>query len=588
MTLGRQPITIVEIDLPLCSRVYGTAPCTAVLSAANPAKCFNTRATCQDVPNYLGVNTQTLRFAPNQSGLPKGQTIFPALKSVSSRASEINLSGIDPRTNALGKRARVTVNLQDFAYIDTLTDPYQSQRVSGAAQFGGVGYKPQDRGQFFARLSARQPYYVGKALRVKRGFVGDAIASMATSHYVITDWSGPDAGGAVQITAADVLDLADNVKAVAPKASRGKLSADMTISATTATLIPATVGAEYPTSGKVSIGREIVSFTRAGDVLTMTGRGLNNTTAAVHKISDVVQVCLEYVTQRPCDVISNLLTAFAGVSAAFINTAVWQAENDAWLTDIKLSRVIPRPVGVAQLIGEICQVGVMVWSEDLSQAISFRANRPLSPGETSIPLTDKANSITGTINVMKADEQRVSSLFFYHSVIDPTDAVLSSRNYDKLTIATVTDDLYGQQAIKEIFCPWFGTVGNETAAGVISERLLERYRTTPDVFTAMLDEKDSATIGMGTIVAVSSMVLQDATGAIKPKQMQVNMVERGSGRLQIKAETYDITGRFGFWMQDPQVQYDTTATATQKAEGAFWMDDTIGTFPDATGPYVWF
>ena len=196
MTLGRQPITIVEIDLPLCSRVYGSAPCTAALAASFPAKCFNTRATCQDPANYLGSATQTLRFAKNESGLPKGQTIFPALSSVSTRAAEINLSGIDPRTTALGKRARVTVALQDFAYHDTLTDPYQSERVSGAAQFSGVGYQPGDRGQFFAKLAARQPYYIGKPLRVKRGYVGDTVASMPAANYVITEWTGPDASGA--------------------------------------------------------------------------------------------------------------------------------------------------------------------------------------------------------------------------------------------------------------------------------------------------------------------------------------------------------------------------------------------------------
>ncbi|NBT33525.1 MAG: hypothetical protein EBT13_16945, partial [Rhodobacteraceae bacterium] len=72
MTLGREPLTVVEIDLPLCARTYGTAPCTAALSAETPNKCFNTRKTCQDTANYLGTSTQTLRFAKNQTGIPKG------------------------------------------------------------------------------------------------------------------------------------------------------------------------------------------------------------------------------------------------------------------------------------------------------------------------------------------------------------------------------------------------------------------------------------------------------------------------------------------------------------------------------------
>lgn len=153
---GKKTVQIVEIDLPQCTRTYGSAPCTAVLGTTGDRKCFNTLATCQDTANYVGADL-TLRFARNQSGLPKGMTIFPALANVTTRAGRINLSGIDPSRSALGQRARVTVTLQDFAYHDTLTDPYQSQRVSGAAQSSGVGYDPASRGTFFGRAHARWP-----------------------------------------------------------------------------------------------------------------------------------------------------------------------------------------------------------------------------------------------------------------------------------------------------------------------------------------------------------------------------------------------------------------------------------------------
>ena len=52
MTFGRKPITIVEIDVDFCALTYGTAPCTAALSAATPRKCFNTFKTCQDQANF--------------------------------------------------------------------------------------------------------------------------------------------------------------------------------------------------------------------------------------------------------------------------------------------------------------------------------------------------------------------------------------------------------------------------------------------------------------------------------------------------------------------------------------------------------
>lgn len=48
--LGREPIELVEFVLPRCVNTYGTGPCTA--SGATGSECFNTRATCQDRPNY--------------------------------------------------------------------------------------------------------------------------------------------------------------------------------------------------------------------------------------------------------------------------------------------------------------------------------------------------------------------------------------------------------------------------------------------------------------------------------------------------------------------------------------------------------
>lgn len=581
--LGREPLTIVEIDLPICSRVWGTLPCTAVLSASAPNKCFNTLATCKAPAAYLET-TQTLRFAYNQSGLPKGQTIFPALQSVSTRSGEINLSGIDPRTNALGKRARVTVNLKDFVYHDTLTDPYQAERRSGAAQFSGVGYDPA-RGTFFGKLIGRQPYYVGKALRVKRGFVGDDIATMPTAHYVITEWSGPDAGGNVQITAKDVLDLADNTKALAPTASRGKLAAAITSSATSLTLKPEGVGAEYPASGRIAVGREVMTFTRVGDVLTLTARGIDGTTAKAHEINDVAQVCLRYDAQRPCDVIYDLLVNYAGVSASFIDLVSWQSENDRWLPSIKMTATITKATGVAALIGEICQHGVLTWWDETAQKIRYRANRPLDIGESAVKLTDGANLITGTPDIERADDQRISELQFWHGVIDPTEGAENDKNYSKLVVAPATSNPYGQDAIKTIYSRWFGEFGDDAAAASIAVRLRNRYAVTPNLLSGEVDPKDKDSLALGSVVEVTSYLLQDATGANLPEQMQVKYLEEKDGRIAFKAETFRFTDRYGLVRADPSVNY-TSATEEEKRNGTWVVSASTLTFPDGSGPYV--
>jgi hypothetical protein len=585
MTLGLQPLTIVEIDLPLCARVYGTAPCTAALSSEQPNKCFNTRKTCQDTANYLGTSTQTLRFARNQTGLPKGQTIFPALQNVSSRAAEINLSGIDPRMGALGKRARVSVTLQDFAYHDTLTDPYQSQRVSGAAQFSGVGFQPGDRGTFFAKLGARQPYYIGKALRVKRGYVGDSLASMRTANYVITDWAGPDAAGNVTITAADVLDLTDNAKAVAPAASRGKLLAAITSGATTFDLTPAGVGAEYPASGIICIGREVATFTRSSDTITLTARGQYGTTAAAHGANDLAQVCLSYTAQRPCDVINDLLTNFAGVDPAFIDLTAWQAENDRWIPSLKMTTLITKPTGVASLIGEICQHGILTWWDEINQEVRYRVNRPLDYNETAYPITDAANLITGTPSVVRGDDLRITSLYFWHGMIDPTDDPHSDKNYKKLVISTVAEDLYGQESIKTIVSRWFGQTGDDAAALSMANHLKNRYAETPMILSGMLDVKDRGSLSLGSIVDITSDKIQDATGTTKTTQMQISYLEEKEDRLMFKAESSYFTGRYGLITEAARPNY-AASNATQRAKGTYIVSASTLKFSDGSGPYI--
>lgn len=585
--LGRKPVTVVEIDFPRCTRVYGSSPCTAALSASNPAKCFNTRATCQDVPNFLAAN-HTIRFSDNIGGLAKGETAFPALAGVSSRPSELNLSGIDPQSTALGTRARVTVGLQDFTYADILTDPYYSERISGAAQFSGVGYTPNAQGTFLGRLVARHPYYVGLPLRVLRGAAGQLVAAMESASYVISEWKGPNAGGAVSITAKDILDLADNEKAIAPGASRGKLAEAITADATSVVLVPATVGDEYPTSGSLVIGREIVSYTRSGDTLTFTARGTDGTIAASHAARDVAQVVLRYTDQRMCDVIYDLLLNYAGIDASYMDLAAWQAENDSWLGGLMVSAIITKPTGVSRLVGEICQLGVMVWWDEIAKEIRFRANRPLAPGEEFYPLSDDANFLRGSLDIDRADDQRISAIYLWHGVIDPTENQDSDKNFAKLSVAAVGDDPYNQDAFKTIYCRWFGRDGDDAAAGVIVDRLLGRFRDTPIEISATLDIKDKEGVRLGALARVATYLLQDPTGAKSSRPMQVNRVEVSDTRVQVRLQTYGLEGRFGFWMDEATSPDYSTDTSEEKETGGYWMDDTIGVFPDGTGPYVYF
>jgi len=588
MTLGRQPLTIVEIDVDRCTLTYGAGACTAVLGASGERKCFNTFPTCQDQVNY-DKGSITLRFAYNQTGLPKIAGVYPALQSVSTNPIEINLSGIDPRSTALGKRARINLSLLDFVDDDNFTDPYQTERVDGTAQSSGIGYDTE-RGRFFSKLLARSPYYIGRALRVKRGYVGDDVATMPTANYVISKWDGPDASGKVSIVAKDVLDLVDKTKAVAPAPSPGKLSGAVTISATTFDLVPAGIGnTDYPASGRVRIGREVMTFTRSNDTMTVVARGVDGTDATTHAISDVVQLCLRYDGERACDIINDLLTVQGPVNAAFVGLPVWQAEEDAWLGGTQFSATITEPTGIAQLVGELCVHGVYVWWNEITQEISFRVNRPVSPGETVDTLTDAADFIGGSLNITRSEDQRVSSVNFYHGMIDPTGSATDSANYSKLVIAadisSASANEYDESRIKTMYSRWFGEVGNDFFAAIVAERLVSRYRDTPTVITGLLDVSKYG-IAPADIVDVTTFLMNDATGLSDTHRFQVSRVEDQDQRIAFRAESYSIDGRYSFWLTDPQADY-STATAAEKSYGAFWADE-AATDELGLNPYVYF
>lgn len=82
--LGRLPAWTLEIDLPRCTRTYGTSPCTASVGTTGSAKCFNTRVTCQDTANYAA-DTRTYRFANRELAIDAEAT--PAAVTLSASAT---------------------------------------------------------------------------------------------------------------------------------------------------------------------------------------------------------------------------------------------------------------------------------------------------------------------------------------------------------------------------------------------------------------------------------------------------------------------------------------------------------------------
>lgn len=580
-----EPVQIVEIDIDYCTLSYGTGLCTAVLGTTGVRKCFNTFATCQAKPAF-DKTTKTIKFITPTASSPKSDVYFPALTSVSAFSTSVNIGGANPNLGALGKRGKVSVNLKDFAYHDRFLDKYQSERVDGTAQTDEGGYDPATRGSFFTKLKSRFPFYAGRPLRVIDGYVdGGVLTVLQTRHFIITNIVGPNDNGNVTIEAKDVLTLAEKKSATAPLASRGELAVDIPIGATSFALEPSGIGSTYPASGTAVIGSEVVTYTRSGDTITLTGRGLFNTEETTHKDGDTFQQCVTYTNALINEVVEDLLTNYTDVPAEFLPTAAWATEVTRWAPTLQLNTVITEPTPVAELLGELAVLGVSIWWDDVNQQIRIAVTKPIDLNQTVYNLSDN-NSIK-QITQEDRDEDRLTQVHFYTVQANPTAGAKDKSNYDRIRVTVDTEaeqaNSYNDTRIREIFCRWLN-IGNNTSERLRSRRLLNKFNASPKQFKIKLDAKDIA-IGLTDILYVESRVITDETGKPVPTYLEVTQKSEpiAGHEVNIVAQSYLYEGKYGYIMPNTANPYGT-ATEQEKLSGCYISDAAGVIFTD--DPYV--
>jgi hypothetical protein len=514
-------LTYIEFDVPFCSRTYGVAPCTAALGVTGAIKCFNSKATCQDRANFNGVPT-TLRFARATSYLPADiDYIEASVVEISFTPVMISL-GED-----LGRRATLEVRFRDHPHSDTPKskfDKYLSERP----------YDPFRQGTFWGKFAARHPFLQGLPVRWITGVLGDPLAAMETRHFVIESISGPDRDGMFTLIAKDVLKLADKDRAQAPVLSNGFLVADITAVATSATLSPAGIGnLEYPASGHVAIGgKEICSFTRSGDVLTLT-RGQLNTVADAHRQQDRVQLCLRYVAQDPADIIRDLLVTYADVPSAHIPLASWKIETAAFLNRL-YTATIAEPIAVSELASELIeQACLALWWDDHAQQIKLQVLRGVV---TDADTFTADNVIDDSFNVRAQPDKRMSQIWTYFAQIDPLKR-LDPDNFRSTAraIDTLAEDDYGVAAIKKIFSRWIPE-GGRSVADRLNTIQLSRFRDPPRLFEFAAMRGNGLPPVLAGGYRLEQWMLQDETGAPANVPVQVISLMPSAELFKVKAE----------------------------------------------------
>lgn len=584
MSSNKEPITIVELDMDYCSLTFGNSPCTAALGGTTEKKCFNTFFTCKDRENY-DKTTITYRFVQPRSSYPKGATTFPCLIDTSTRSSKANIAGADDQMYALGKRGRISARFFDFTYHDRFMDKYQSERKSGAAQLSGVGYNPVEKGTFWTKFKARNPNYVNRPMRELTGYIQDGVLTIETTrNFIITEIKGPDTNGDVTIEGKDVLKLADDDRAVAPKQSRGQLTVDIDdTELATFDLNPSGIGDEYDASGFAAIGSEIVSFVRDGDEITLTGRGLRGTEASSHSIDDTFQQTFSPRLRRIDFVVRDLLRDYAGVDPSFIPFSDWTDEAQRWAPTLKLTTDIVKPTGVAKLIGELAILGVTIWWDDVDQEIKFLVNRPIDEEDVKTFSDDK--------NIIKAsqedhDEDRITQIIFNTVQIDPS-AGVETENFRRgrlfIDAEASLPQAYGDTRIKEVNCRWLNH-GDDATVRILSIRFLNKFNTQPVRYVLDLDYRDD--VSVADVVGLRSYVVTSDTGELEDQLSQVIMredIENGH-KIRLTLQRFEFDGRFAYITENTRPTY-SMSTDAQKARGAYFVDEGTLLFGDGGEPY---
>lgn len=573
----------VEIDYDFCSRTFGVGACGATLSSRTPSKCYNTTVTCS-FRQALNLQPKVLRFVTPNSGAPLSGTWFPALVSVSDSSSTVNIAGANPDLDPLGKRAEITARFNNFTYHDRTMDKYWRERISGSANFSGVGVA-EVAGTFFGRMRARWPYYAGRALRKCSGrLVNGVLTPLTVRHYVMTEMEITRDGDVI-ISASDELWKAGDKNAQAPKAVNGVLAADIAATgAATVSLSPAGIGnQEYPASGWAKIGSEIVSYARSGDVLTINGRGTRGTTAASHSAGDSVQPTFSLRRVRIDTAIRMLLVDFANINPAFIPFAKWQAEANRWAPSLMLTVDIASPEGVSKLIGELAILGVSIWWDDVRQEVGFKMARP--PDRDFVRNLSDRNSFI-TFEVEDRDADRITTVQMYSVILDPTKSATDSANYARqqvtFDVGAASAPEYNGTRFKEIHCRWLNH-GDDGAVSVLAGRYLSRFVNQPQRFRFTVDRKDD--MGLTDVAAMISRDLETFDGS--PLEQLVEIISRkevGLDRIEYTAQAFFLGLNYAYYTENSRPSF-TASTPAQKARGAYWADDTTKLMSDGSPAY---
>jgi hypothetical protein len=507
--VGKKPVQIVELTLLRCSRRCGVAPCTG--STSGPDKCYNTLATCQDVPHYVSepfvIHIANTRVDELQG--VNGCPCLPTLLSANCAPTEIT------PTEGLGVRASLSVSLQDHPYNDSGIDYYFQER----------GYDPETKGTLWGKLIARYKYFENLKVRLFTGFLSAADGSYDVSNFRVKGYFlqkilGPSADGKVSLTCKDPLRWGDKEKAQCPLPSECELHTDL--NETDSIFAVDSIGSIPVSCEWVRVDTEVMKILSrdvGAGTLTVLRASLpvwydaDAMVAESHQEGATVQACVLFDGVRMDSIIFTLLNEYTEIPSEYLDAIQWAAEADVWFATYYFSTLITEPTEVTALLEELCQHLAIIWWNERTSKITLTAIKPASG---SLPrLEDDSSIIADSVSIGRDTDARMSQVWIYYALRSP---VVENEeklfNYRFVKVAADLDaelpDEYGQPAIKQIRSRWL-TPLQDALAIEITSRLLSEYRDTKVLLTVTVDAKDDA-IWTAGFVRATTRYRQSVTG----------------------------------------------------------------------------
>lgn len=562
---GREPLVLVQIDQDFCQNTYGVSPCTA----DGGVKCYNTRKTCQDPANY-DRGTLTLTFCKPDTFQPKHENWLPFLSATSTAPTKLNPATGNLDNSALGERGVLTVTFDDAPHTDFIVDPYLTDR----------DFDPLERGTFWSKWLARNPYYQNRLVRLYEGYVGDDFGDMKVRHYLMDSIVGPDSSQLVKMVAKDPLKLSEKERAQIPIASTGLLSASMDVTQDTFTVYKA-LEADYDEPGIIRIDDEIITYTglsESSGILTFTGasRGQYGTLAAVHDDDTLVQKTIVYSDKILWEGVKELLVDWAGIDPSYIIDQDWEDEYDDYLAQFNFSIVLSEPIAVFDALNQLSQqMPFYIFWDDRANTIRFKAVRYFV-GD--YPTITESDIIENSFSVTTNPRDRISQVWVYNTPRDWSQTERSNyRNIEiNANLELESRDFYDERKIRIIEGRWL----TPAQAFNLGSRLIRANYDNPVYLKIRLDAKDRA-LWTGDIIDIEHRSIVDFYGNPEIRRYQII-----SSQEVISGETVEyslirvitLAVKTGRYMAADALQY-ADATTEQKETGAFYAD-ADGLLPD--------